>query len=457
MFEVGLVNISFMRALFVVGLLASTACTEKNPLFCAADSECTTGRICDITGDFAGTSNVCIPTPDDCPVERCGCSPGEGFTCDGDQLTSCSADGTSTVTSTCALGCSTEARCLSFEPSNGLNSAFVMAEHEPEIALPNGTRIDTTTGIVEDADGVAIPVTSSVIDQDGGSSIRVFVARSWVVDDVRVTGSRSMAFVAFESITIRGVLDASADTDLSGPGGQEDPSVCVGVATATAPGCTFSCTASGAGGGGNATSGGRGGSLTFPGGGLGGALIPTFNPLVGGCRGGAFVVAAGPIAGGAGGGGLQLVAGSSVELTARGLIDLGGGGGQTSAGGGSGGTAVIEAPTVHFEGSATGFVANGGAGGGCGANGADGTRTTFRAAAPKCTDKSAGDGGTTSVPPQAGQIKCTSGTCSSLGDQYGGGGGAVGRLMVATRDGEFTVNGSPALSVVITKTMLTPK
>ncbi len=432
---------------------------RKNPQFCASDAECTTtGRpICDVTGEFDGTANACIPVPEGCPVDRCGCTAGENLACVGDQLTSCAPDGRSTVTSTCALMCASEKRCFTFEPSNGLGAAFAMSESESEVVLPASARVDTTTGTVQDVVGNQISVPSLVVEQDGGSSIRAFFAHNWIIDDVRVTGSHAIAFVAFESVVILGVIDASADADLSGPGAQEDPAVCVGVTTATAPGCTLVCSASGAGGGGNATNGGRGGSLSTPGGGEGGAPIPTSTPLVGGCRGGSLEVTAGTRPGGAGGGGVQIVAGTAVELSARGMIDVGGGGGAASAGGGSGGIVVIEAPTVSFDGASTGIVANGGGGGGCGANGADGTRTTFPAAGPKCIDKSAGNGGTVTLPPEAGQIKCTSGTCSTTGEQFGGGGGAAGQLLIATQDGDFSVNGSPSLSVIITKTMLIAK
>lgn len=440
----------------IVGLLASlTACTEKNPLFCGSDSECSGPRpICDITGEFEGTANVCIATPDDCPIERCGCEPGESFTCDGDQLTSCAEDGKSTVTSTCSLGCSTENRCLTFEPSNGLAEALAMSANEPDVVLPQGARIDTTTGTVQDASGAVIPVTTVVVEQDGGSSIRAFLARSWILDAVRVTGSRAIAFIAHDSIAIRGVLDASADGDVSGPGGQESPAVCVGASTTlTVPGCTIGCNALGGGGGGNAMNGAVGGGLTGPGG-AGGALIPTFVPLVGGCRGGTLVKQS-PSVGGAGGGSLQLVAGVRVELLANGSIDAGGGGGASSAGGGSGGTIVIETPVLQFIGSSTGIFANGGSGGGCGLVGEDARRSLISAVGPRCDEHSAGDGGTASFPPTNGRTNCPPGaTCAFQSDFQGGGGGSVGRLLTITRDGDFSVTGTPTFGAVTSKAKL---
>ena len=205
----------------------------------------------------------------------------------------------------------------------------------------------------------------------------------------------------------------------------------------------------------NATAGATGGGLTLVNvGRAGGAPIPTFAPLVGGCRGGNFSGTL-PRVGGAGGGAVQLVANSRVELSGGGIIDVGGGGGDSFAGGGSGGNIVIEAPTMIFDGSSTGIFANGGAGGGCSLSGEDATRTAFRALAPKCSPSSAGDGGTESSPPQPGQTKCTSGTCSLINEhQGGGGGGSTGRLLIGTGTGVFSANGSPTLSVAVSKTTL---
>lgn len=447
-----------MRALFVVGVLSCWACTEKNPLFCASDSECaTTARpICDITGEFEGTANVCIATPADCSIERCGCTPGEGLSCDGDQLTTCAADGRSSVISTCALGCSTEGRCLTFEPSNGLGAAFAMSNAEAEVVLPTGARIDTTDGTVQDAEGNIIPVTSIVIDQDGTTSINAFVARSWILDDVKVTGSRAIAFVAFESISIRSVVDASADGILGGPGGQENPAVCVGGGTLQdPPECpTLGCRAVGGGGGGNADLGAAGGGFTAAGG-AGGAKIPGFVPLSGGCRGGSLGPTF-PRTGGAGGGAVQLVAGKVVTFSSAGAIDVGGGGGEQTTGGGSGGNIVIESPSIMFNGSSTGAFANGGSGGGCGLVGVDGRRDVFAAIGPRCGAASPGDGGTAMALPTAGQIKCPTGTCAVINDHQGGGGASVGKLLAVTRDGELSLVGSPTMSAIISKATLVP-
>lgn len=449
-------TIAAVRAL-LAGLVVISACTKPNPLFCAADDECASG-FCDTTGEFGGTSNACIPIPEDCPVERCGCTPNEDLLCEGNTLTECGADGRSTVTASCALGCSAESRCLSFEPSNDLADALAMSEAEPDVVLPPATRVDTTTGTVQDPNGTLLEIASLLIAQDGGTSIRVFIARSWIIDDVSVAGTHAVAFVAHETIIVRGVLDASANGVVSGPGGQESLAACAGGATEPRPmDCDLNCHAEGAGGGGNATTGASGGGFTpsIPGQ-PGGNQVLAFAPLGGGCRGGNFELPAGPRLGGAGGGGVQLVAGTSVEFSVTGMIDVGGGGGESTGGGGSGGNVVIEAPTLRFEGSSTGIVANGGSGGGCLINGTDGTRTAFPAESPKCSPSSAGNGGTAASPPVDGQVKCPTGSCA-LNSFQGGGGGSVGQLLISTADGQFSANGSPTLSIAISNATLTPR
>src|SRR5262249_39125048 len=124
-----------------------------------------------------------------------------------------------------------------------------------------------------------------------------------VMDDASVTGMYAVAFVASGSITIRGVLDASATQTTPGPGAQEPPAACVGESTMS-HGCGILVDTDGAGGAGNATAGAHGGTYTtevafHP----GGAATPTFVPLVGGCRGGDMKDTGGGLVGHGGGGG----------------------------------------------------------------------------------------------------------------------------------------------------------
>jgi hypothetical protein len=452
-----------MKAVALAVLL--TAClTEKNPNFCASDADCagTPRPFCDVNGEFTpsnGTKNVCTETPSDCPIERCGCTPGESLACDVDQQTVCAADGMSTATSTCALGCSTEDRCLTFEPSNGLGPALEMAAAEPDVILPNNARIDTDTGLVQDANGMPIEVRSVVVPQTGAPSIRAFLARSFLMDAVTARGANALALVASGKITIRGQLDASADLEQQGPGASESVGACVGVdafeEACGNPPIVFRCWVGG-GGGGNSTQGARGGGTEAQGGGqLGGASLQAFVPFKGGCAGGALRETGGAIhSGGGGGGAAQLVSLETITFANAGIMNVGGGGGRSSGGGGAGGIAIIEAPFVAFEGAATGIAANGGAGGGCELAGGDAGITTAPAPAPRCAQRSGGNGGTSGAVPEAGELSCPTGGSCVFAAQHGGGGGAIGRARVSTRTGEISVSGTPVLSVSLTKTML---
>ena len=156
--------------------------------------------------------------------------------------------------------------------------------------------------------------------------------------------------------------------------------------------------------------------------------------------------------GGGGGGAVQLISLDKISFTMNGSVDVGGGGGTQAAGGGSGGVVVLEAPTIEFTAAGTGVTANGGAGGGCQMSGPDAQAGSAAAMGPKCAPYSAGDGGTAAVAPGDGG-QCT-GTCVEA--FFGGGGGAVGQLRIATRDGMYTNNGA-VLSAEITTSALTAK
>lgn len=448
--------------LIVLAVLAAlSACTRENPAFCNSDAECMDPRrpFCDLDGQYpesSYTAHACSVVPDGCPIERCGCTSGASIACAGDQVTLCGEDGRSTTTDTCRLGCSAlEPRCAEFTPSNDLGAALSDAALQPDVVLPPGTRIDTTLGLVQDGTGATVPLKSVLVSQNGGASmIRVFQARSFVMDDVTVSGQHALAMVAPKSIVIRGRLDASAKKIVGGPGSQEAPAVCAGGDTQNLPsGCSgTNCYNLGAGGGGNASAGGAGGGYNGPGA-PAGVQIPTFVPLVGGCRGGRHFQADGVTlirTGGAGGGAIQLVSLTAIQLTTNGVISVGGGGGGTSTGGGSGGTVVLEAPTVELMNAGTGIFANGGAGGGCFTDGPDAQLSIFAAQGPDCSPESAGDGGTAAYPVTSGEI--CSGSCALR--YSGGGGGSVGRIRVATKTGTYQVAQGATLSAVISASSL---
>ena len=441
-----------LRTLVLVALVGG--CT-KHVNQCTSDSDCTDPAypFCDLNGEFpasGGMKDVCTVTPANCPVDRCGCTPG-AVTCSADQLLTCNPDGKSQTMTACALGCATEGtRCLTFEPSNGLGPALAAAAGEADVVLPKGIHVDTDTGAITDAAGLAISVDSLVVTQ-GSSAIRAFLAKSFVLDDATVTGRNAFALVASGGITLTGRVSAGAHGTMDGPGGL-DSGACVGTDTQIQPaGCTTSCNAAGAGAG-NATSGGAGG-IASGSGPAGGASLVAFTPLVGGCRGGSLKDSNGASVtqlGGGAGGAVQLVSLSTISFTGNGMIDVSGGGGNTSAGGGSGGLVILEGPVVELSGSNTGITTNGGAGGGCQMSGPDGRPDATAALGPQCAPYSAGDGGTSTSAPTGGST-CT-GTC--FDSFFGGGGGAVGRIEIATRDANYA-NAGALLSGAVTTSTLT--
>lgn len=169
-----------LRAWSVLAVLVfAAACTTKQQNKCSSDGDCTNPAypFCDVDGEFdpsGGAKNVCTIVPPDCPVERCGCSPG-ATACIGDQLTMCDVGGTSETSTTCALGCATDGtRCLAFEPSNGLGPALTAAANEPAVTIPDGATINTDTGEVKTSGGIAIAVNSLAVSQ-GTTTIRALI------------------------------------------------------------------------------------------------------------------------------------------------------------------------------------------------------------------------------------------------------------------------------------------
>ena len=432
----------FVAMVFVgVGLVG---CGSKTISECSADSDCKNlvYPFCDVNGEFStsgGVKNVCTIIPPDCSVERCGCSPA-ATTCNGDQETICNADGKSTTTDTCALGCaSTKGRCLSFTPLNGLAPALNAAAAEPDIVIPAGSTIDTDSGLIRNSANAKINASTLVVT--GSTDIRVFLGGSFDIDDVVITGTKAVAFVSPGAVTIRGMIDASANKNVSGPGASATG--CVGK-TATDTSGTVG------GGGGHATPGGRGISADFhqqvTAAAAGGDVVAG-TTLVGGCTGG------GGTSAGGGGGAVQLDSLTKIEFTSTpklGFIDVGGGGAQSAttvaSGGGAGGLVVLEAPEVAIGGVTT----NGGSGSACGIDGNDATPNKVVAPGiPGCgfhNQTYSGGGGTVDLTPTDG---------GGLGGR-GGGGGAVGVMFVNTIDGTYASITGSIISAYVTVGSIMP-
>ncbi|MBS1118976.1 MAG: hypothetical protein H6Q90_1204 [Deltaproteobacteria bacterium] len=321
------------------------------------------------------------------------------------------------------------------------------------LSLSGQVTIDTTLLMLSTGappSGVSI---EQVAQDPGGSSLMVIHADVFTVtvgSVVRVVGTRPLVIVA-RTISIAGVLDASANTSTRGAGGHAtgdgNPA---GGGSAGAHVDPFHD--SGGGGGGFGATAARGGSagtnqLCLAGEATGGPPgdvldLPAIVVLQGGGAGGAGSPGDCPAAsnapGGAGGGAIQLSA--TETLVISGIVHAGGGGGTggvfcntvdsgSGGGGGAGGAIYLDAPAIAFTGA---LLANGGGGGGggcapdgAGSDGADGSATgavaTGGNAGGGCGTLG-GNGGTNATAPGAGLDQSCDGNA-------GGGGGAVGRIV----------------------------
>jgi hypothetical protein len=454
-----------MRRIALFAMLVA-GCT-KSVNQCETDADCKNPAypFCDVNGEFApsdGEKNICTIVPPDCPVERCGCTPG-ATSCGSDTLTVCNADGMSQTMTTCEVGCEADATaCQTFVPSNGLGPSLAGAATLPSLVIPDGAKIDTDTGVVTASDGTVVHDGSvSSLVTFGSISIRVFAAPTLTLQSVKVTGTNPIAFVAATTIELDGLVDVSADGSNAGPGAAP-PTSSANASTLMIVECNI-CAAQGAGGGGNAIAGGiGGGGLVVAGSGAGSGGSPeTGFELVGGGSGGTMIGEPSPnpdvyYVGGAGGGAIQLVAGSKITLA--GIVNAGGGGGQSgfAGGGGAGGLVIVETPVLSI-GATGGIAANGGGGAGDTYNGGDGTPDDVAApgggSAGDSVEYFGGNGGiatSTVTDLAAGEDLPKSG-----GGPYGGGGGSVGRARIATYDGTFTQDPSATMSVALTMGMLT--
>jgi hypothetical protein len=399
-------------------------------------------------------------------------------------LTVCGASGVIVRTESCALDCFPDGtRCNQVAPSNGLGAAIDMAATQGAVILPSGSVVDTDTGIVTAA-GTPIVVASVTLAQAGGPMLRVLLAKSWIIRDVRIRGASPAAFVASEDIVVEGQIDASARGNLSGPGGL----VCgasggggqaSGFFSRTVVGNSggypdFLWNSNGLGGGGFGTVGGAGG-LTIAGLllGAGGVLNGTAElvPLRGGCEGGGDVPSEpNPTHRGAGGGAIQLTAGHVIRLAAgasgTGVVHVGGGGGVAGAlgristsdpspvwgpgGGGSGGGILLEATAIILD-DGTRLSAGGGAGGGFGAC----TPSPDGQNAPATADVAAGGVCPLGTKPASRGGKAATSGAGETGEgqvegSSGSGGGGLGRIRINTSDAQYAAGPTTLVRGVVT-------
>lgn len=405
----------------------------------------------------------------DAALDAASCSQ---TTCSNGVLEVCGASGTVESVETCRLGCFSSNRCNRVDPSNGLGTQVDTSAGLSAVTIPPGATINTDNGEVRSG-GQLIAVATETVTQSGGPSLRVYMASSFSIGDVRVSGSLPVAFVAFRDISLGGIVDVSADLGVAGPGAQ----TCTGdgrggnqpagawVTRRAGHNGTgqYVWSNPGAGGGGFGTVGAKGGDYQTTTGGGGGATngVSDLEPLRGGCPGGGVNNGNVDVGnGGHGGGAVQLVSATGEIVVmgaspALGGVHAGGGGGRGcdnngvstnpppagtgcgTGGGGSGGGVLIEAAAVRFESGAV-VIASGGGGGGSGGcgnarHGEDAPPNGGIAGGGTCptegwgTPAAGGAGAGASASP-GGDVTYFAG---------GGGGGGLGRIRINTVDGTY--------------------
>jgi hypothetical protein len=330
------------------------------------------------TGDGGGTTdgnNVTPPPPDGPPV-------------------SCAQ--VSTQTNTCNLPAGTAVHITS-------DSAF-----------------NTSTGILtRNSDGMTIVVTVSNV-AGPVVPIETIVATTFEIDSgatLRVSGSAAFGVIATDTITIGGVIDASA----GGAGATNPPSF---LCKPGASGNVNNGYGGGTGGAGAQGSGGGGGYSDFDAqlalGGSGGASRGIDEAPLGGCTNG--------------GGAVYLASATGLVISAGGGINVGGGGGKAAAasssggggGGGAGGTIMLETPGLVMDGI---LASNGGGGGEGGSFDSPGSGQAGQLSAKGASGGSGGfyaTGGTGG----AGSALAGGGGNINTSGGGGGGGGGVGYIII---------------------------
>ena len=335
-----------------IALLVMVGCTKSNPSATCTNGMCSDPNFpfCDVDGAIDGEANACIAVT---------CTPGDFGACDGSNELVCNAAGSGFDSSACDTGCSAASngcngcvantdRCTTTGVehcgSDGKVSgtdvcaagcvdtpmphcAYISPKYLPDICDTPATdaKLDIINDEMFDADNDA-NCNGGVVAQ-GAPPICVVryqtitveqTATLTVVSSVNAqgngggSGGRAIAFVADQSLTIDGVLDASANFSVSGPGG--------GILVSGAP----VSGGSGGGGAGFKTAGGTGGGATDGGGGAGGMAMQDPSSLTSFSGGPSSVLRGG------GGGGVMLVA-CRGSVVVNGTAAVNGGGGEAGA------------------------------------------------------------------------------------------------------------------------------
>jgi hypothetical protein len=410
-------DLMVVRSMFALVVALGGGCVERNAASCVDDGKCSDPLrpFCDKLGVF-GEPNMCIAV---------SCTPEELVACNGDEALVCDSSGADYVVESCPYGCG-ESGCNPYLEPRYLPDVCDTPASEEEFSITRDTLLDTD--LDTNCNGGILP-------QSGGPSVCVVRYRSIVITTsgtLSVSGSRALALVADDDVTIEGVLDVSANGATDGPGGGFAKSG--GEATL----------AGGGGGAGFQTPGAHGGDFTTPGGALNGGAptldVALLSALVGGTRG--AIDMSYPVESGGGGGAATLIA-CRGAAGVSGILDAGGGGGRPGGnvqfaclgggGGGSGGHIAVQGMSLSLTGQA---FANGGGGGAGKPNnqtpnepGEDGRRDQSQAFGGHCAaGGTGGGGGAFDELPTVGYPGQSPG-CG------GGGGGSVGYMQTFTPEG----------------------
>jgi hypothetical protein len=255
-----------------------------------------------------------------------------------------------------------------------------------------------------------------------------------------LSGDKPVILAVFGDTIIDGTVDASANFEIPGPGGDDAASpgtICTsgGNGQGNRNSTSFDHGGGGGGGGGFGQDGARGGNgFNGASGGSGGSTEgnAALVPLRGGCSGGRGGYGGqgtnGNRWGGAGGGAVQISVAGTLTLNSTAVIAAAGGGGKGGdddedggGGGGSGGAILLEGGAVLIDPDAW-ITANGG-------SGAEGNDTDSRVPGGSGGEGYGGDGGYGGAQ-QGAASNGGNGSGGFFGAGGGGGGGGVGRIRI---------------------------
>ncbi len=374
--------------------------------------------------------------------------------CIGNTLRECGTVGQLPTDMLCAMCIATPApHCETLVPSaNGATAGDLAPDGMLlDITIAADAEVDTNSGQIENVrnggQGVVDGIGFSVVND-----IAIWRFHTLVINgDLDFKGERAAVFAANRTIDVNAVLDLKGDCDFQTPGpGGSAGGIAENDGTGAGKGLKgngVTDAASGGSGGGHGAAGAAGGSATGqtgPSGGaaFGDAAIPMLIGGSGGGGGGGDATTAG--VGGGGGGAIQLVANDRIAFTSGSGINAGGCGARrviannaAGGGGGAGGTILIEASQVVLSTAVLAVNGGGGSGGDFFCTDGEGGKRSRAVAQggvgtgsignPNVSGGRGGNGGTGATPP-------TTGNSGTMNQNAGGGGGAMGRIRINTRD-----------------------